>query len=267
MTTAASPLAADVACVVFDTAALVNPTEPGPDVVAWPRPGARRLVAALAARGVAVQRCRPATGRPRHGPTWRPPAAAGAPVGAPTGDLGRTLVVARRPDPDLPGELAGAAPAGVRRRAGAPGGPRRLAEEAASRPPPLCAGRWTSGPATPPATPPAPHQAAGLAGAAGGRRRPAGRHRRRVPAPAAAARRRWRCSPATTASTPRGCRPGRRRSPPRWWATCWPAVPPSTCWPARPGPRWRWSTWAWPRPPSSPTWGSPTPTCAAAPRT
>jgi nicotinate-nucleotide--dimethylbenzimidazole phosphoribosyltransferase len=109
-TAAASPLAADVACVVFDTAALVNPTEPGPDVVVWPRPGARRLVAALAARGVAVHALPagpgPAEATARH--LAAAGFAAGAPlVGAPTGDRGRTLVVARRPDPDLPGELAG----------------------------------------------------------------------------------------------------------------------------------------------------------------
>ncbi len=33
-----------------------------------------------------------------------------------------------------------------------------------------------------------------------------------------------RCSPPTTACTPRGSRPGRRRSPCRWWRTSWPAA-------------------------------------------
>ncbi|HZM31128.1 MAG TPA: nicotinate-nucleotide--dimethylbenzimidazole phosphoribosyltransferase [Acidimicrobiales bacterium] len=101
--------------VVFDAATLVNPTEPGPDGVAWPRQGARRLVAALASRGVAVH-VPPAIDRPDAADALaRHLSDAGFPAGALTvatpadgGTARRTLVVTRRPDPDPPAALVGA---------------------------------------------------------------------------------------------------------------------------------------------------------------
>ena len=91
--------------VLFDAAVLVNPPEPGPDVVPWPRPGARRLVAALRRRGVAVAVSAPGD---RAAALARHLAGAGfpadLPVGPPAPGAGRTLVVTRRADPDrLPG--------------------------------------------------------------------------------------------------------------------------------------------------------------------
>ena len=63
---------------------------------------------------------------------------------------------------------------------------------------------------------------------------------------------RWPCSPPITGCTPRASRPGRRRSPRRWWPTSWPAARWSTRSRRRPAPRCAW----W-------TWGSP-PTCRPA---
>jgi nicotinate-nucleotide--dimethylbenzimidazole phosphoribosyltransferase len=115
MTVPASPADRPLAGVVLDAATLVNPPEPGPDGVAWPRPGARRLVAALASRGVAVH-VPPAGDDPGAAAAMaRHLADAGFPAGAIAvgtpgdGDVGRrTLVVTRRPDPDPPAALAGA---------------------------------------------------------------------------------------------------------------------------------------------------------------
>ena len=214
--------AAPLDAVVFEAATLVDPPEPEPGVPPRAMPGARRLVDALVRQGLSVHVLGPRNGHDDAALRAHLVASGLDPgrVSVVAGDAtlrrtatSRTLVVTRCPERAAGMAAAGHPTVTIEDRsahqavfawlAGRVGAVRR--RDRARRP----AGR--PGCRRRPRPPAAPHQAARLAGPDRGRvgsSSPASAARRHRRSPG---RRPPRCSPATTACTPRACRRGRRR--------------------------------------------------------